>query len=189
MLRKVLIGLAAVIVVLLIVIATRPSTFRVERSTRIAAPPDAVFGLVNDLHAWDRWSPWAKLDPNMKVTYGGPPSGLGATYAWAGNDKVGEGRMTITSARPGEEVVIRLEFLKPWASTNTASFRLAPDVGATKVTWAMEGHNGFLGKAASLFMDMDKMIGADFERGLAQLAATAEAAKAEPAPTPGAVPR
>src|SRR5678815_4574661 len=100
MFRKVVIGLAALVVVLVVVIATRPSSYRVERTTRIAAPPEVVFSLVNDFHGWDRWSPWAHLDPSMKTTFGGPPSGVGATYAWAGNDKVGEGNMRITESVP-----------------------------------------------------------------------------------------
>ncbi|HTS80977.1 MAG TPA: SRPBCC family protein [Myxococcaceae bacterium] len=175
MLRKVLIGLGAVIVVLLIVIATRPSSFRVERSTRIAAPPDAVFGLVNDLHAWDRWSPWAKLDPSMKVTYGGPPAGLGATYHWTGNDKVGEGKMLITESRPAEKVALRLEFLKPMASVNQVDFSLRPQGGGTQVSWAMGGPLDFMGKAMDLVVGMDAMIGKDFEKGLSSLRTESEA--------------
>src|SRR5215470_3188905 len=126
MLRKVLIVLGVVVVVLLVVIATRPGTYRVERSTRIAAPPDVVFGLVNDFHAWDRWSPWAKLDPSMKLEIGGTSSGAGtgATYHWIGNDKVGEGKMLITDSRPGQKVDIRLEFLKPMAQVAQTEFHL-----------------------------------------------------------------
>jgi len=175
MLRKVLIALAAVIVVLLVVIATRPSTYRVERSTRIAAPPDVVFGLVNDFHAWDRWSPWAKLDPEMKVTYGGPPSGLGATYAWTGRAKVGEGNMRITESRPSQKVGIRLEFLKPMQGVCQTDFGFRPESGGTQVSWVMSGTNDFLGKAFSLFADMDAMIGKDFDKGLAAMRTEAEA--------------
>src|SRR5215510_2287084 len=113
MLRKVLIVLGVLVVVLVVIIATRPSNYRVERSTRIAAPPDVVFGLVNDFHAWDRWSPWTKLDPGMKSTFGGPPAGQGATYAWSGNDKLCEGNTRITESKPAQKVGIRLEFLKP----------------------------------------------------------------------------
>ena len=175
MLRKVLIALAAVIVVLLVVIATRPSTYRVERSTRIAAPPDVVFGLVNDFHAWDRWSPWAKLDPEMKVTYGGPPSGLGATYAWTGRAKVGEGNMRITESRSAQKVGIRLEFLKPMQGVCQTDFGFRPESGGTQVSWVMSGTNDFLGKAFSLFADMDAMIGKDFDKGLAAMRTEAEA--------------
>ena len=175
MLRKVLIGLAALVVVLLAVIATRPSTYRVERSTRIGAPPDVVFGLVNDFHAWDRWSPWAKLDPTMKTTYGGPPSGVGASYAWNGDAKVGEGNMRITESRPAQKVGIRLEFIKPMAGLVQTDFSFRPEAGATQVSWAMSGTNDFLGKAFSLFADMDAMIGKDFEKGLAAMRTEAEA--------------
>jgi uncharacterized protein YndB with AHSA1/START domain len=196
MLRKVLIGFAALVVVLLVVIATRPSTYRVERSTRIAAPPDVVFGLVNDFHAWDRWSPWEKLDPAMKRTYGGPPSGVGATYAWNGNDKVGEGSMRITESRPGQKVGIRLEFIKPMAAVTQTEFTFKPEAGGTQVSWVMNGTNDLLGKAFSLFADMDAMIGKDFEKGLAAMRTEAEAdarrradaATASAAPAPAVPP-
>jgi hypothetical protein len=176
MLRKILIALAAVIVVLLVVIATRPGTFRVERSTRIAAPPDVVFGLVNDFHAWDRWSPWAKLDPSMKLEIGGTSTGAGtgATYHWVGNDKVGEGKMLITDSRPGQKVAIRLEFLRPMAQVNQIDFTFRPETAGTQVNWAMTGENNFMGKAFSLFADMDAMIGKDFEKGLAGMRTAAE---------------
>jgi uncharacterized protein YndB with AHSA1/START domain len=177
MLRKVLVGLAALIVVLLVVIATRPGTYRVERSTRIAAPPDVVFGLVNDFHAWDRWSPWAKLDPSMKLEIGGTSSGAGtgATYHWVGNDKVGEGKMLITDSRPGQKVDIRLEFLKPMSQIAQTEFTFRPEASGTQVNWAMSGDNNFMGKAFSLFADMDAMIGKDFEKGLAGMRSAAEA--------------
>lgn len=180
--KRLALALAAVLAILLAVIATRPSTFRVERSATAAAPPDVVYAQIADFHRWAAWSPWEKLDPGMKKTFSGAAAGEGADYAWSGNDKVGEGRMTITSARPGEQVVIRLEFVKPWAAVNTTTFRLSPEAGGTRVAWTMEGQHDFMGKAASLFMDMDKLVGSDFERGLAQLGATAtEAAKAAPA--------
>ncbi len=196
MLRKVLIGLAALVVVLLVVIATRPSTYRVERSTRIDAPPDVVFGLVNDFHAWDRWSPWARLDPEMKTTYGGPTSGVGATYAWAGNSKVGEGNMRITESRPAKKVDIRLEFIKPMAGVSQTEFRFRPESGGTQVSWVMSGTNDFMGKAFSLVADMDSMIGKDFEKGLGAMRTEAEAdakrrteaASATPAPSGAAAP-
>ena len=176
MLRKVLIGFAAVIIVLLMVIATRPGTYRVERSTVIHAPPDVVFGLVNDLHAWDRWSPWAKLDPSMKLEIGGTSSGVGtgATYHWIGNDKVGEGKMLITESRPGQRVGIRLEFLKPMPNVAQTDFTFRPEGNGTQVSWAMSGDNNFMGKAFSLFADMDAMIGKDFEKGLAGMRTAAE---------------
>jgi hypothetical protein len=175
MLRKVLLVFGVLVVVLAVIIATRPSTYRVERSTRIAAPPDIVFGLVNDLHAWDRWSPWAKLDPSMKTTYGGPPVGEGATYAWTGNDKVGEGNLRITESRPAQKVGIRLEFIKPMHGQSQTDFTFKPEGGGTQVSWAMSGTNDFVGKAFSLFADMDAMIGKDFEKGLASMRTEAEA--------------
>ena len=190
MLRKVLLGLAALIIILLGIVYTRASTFRVERATRIEAPPDVVFALVNDFHAWDRWSPWAHLDPSMKVNYGGPPSGPGATYHWSGNDKVGEGDMRITETRPLQAVVIRLEFIKPFASVNRAEFTLKPDGSGTKVNWVMTGPLDFMGKGMDLFVGMDKMIGADFEKGLASMRreAEADAKKRAEAATASAVP-
>ena len=175
MLRKVIISLAALIVILAGIIATRASTFRVERTTRIDAPPDVVFALVNDFHAWDRWSPWAHLDPSMKVTYGGPPSGTGATYAWTGNDKVGEGNLRIVESKPAQAVVLRLEFIKPMASTNRTEFSFKPDGTGTKVDWVMTGPLDFMGKGMDLFVGMDRMIGPDFEKGLAAMRREAEA--------------
>src|SRR6516225_1182766 len=175
MLRKVIISLAALIVIVAGIIATRASTFRVERTTRIDAPLDVVFALVNDLHAWDRWSPWAHLDPSMKLTYGGPPSGTGATYHWVGNDKVGEGDMRITESKPPQDLVIRLEFIKPMANVNRTEFTFKPDGSGTKVDWVMTGPLNFMGKGMDLFVGMDKMIGPDFEKGLTGMRREAEA--------------
>jgi hypothetical protein len=174
--KKILIGVAAAIVLLVIVIATRPAEFRIERSTTIGAPPERAFALVNDFRAWSAWSPWEKLDPGMKRTHSGAPSGVGAVYGWSGNDDVGEGRMTIEKSDPSSTIGIKLEFIKPFAATNQTTFTFAPNGSSTKVTWAMDGKNGFAAKAASLFMDMDKLVGADFERGLASLKTIAESA-------------
>ena len=182
MARKILIGVAAVIVLLVLVILTRPSTFHVERSITMAAPPENAFAQVNDFRAWPAWSPWEKLDPQMKRTHEGSPAGVGAKYAWVGNDQVGEGRMTIEKSEKPSIVGIKLEFLKPWEATSATTFTFAPTSQGSKVTWAMDGENNFMAKAASLFMDMDKMIGADFEKGLAAMKAAAEATpKAAPA--------
>lgn len=175
-LRKVLIGLGVVVAVLVVVVATRPDSFHIERSTMAKAPPDIPFALVNDFKKWAQWSPYERLDPEMKKTFEGAPSGQGAVYAWSGNDHAGEGRMTIEKSEPPSLVSIRLEFTKPFAATNTATFRFARDGDATKLTWAMDGKNTFGGKAASLFMDLDKMVGADFEKGLAALKALSEQA-------------
>src|SRR5436305_162657 len=158
MLKKILIAVAVIIVLLIIVVAVQPSDFRVTRSTKIAAPADVVFAQVNDFHNWDAWSPWAKLDPNAKVTFEGPTSGAGSTFTWSGNDKVGAGRQTIVESVPDELVRIKLEFEKPFNATNTAEFTFKPDGDQTLITWSMFGKNGFMGKAVSLFMDCDKMV-------------------------------
>lgn len=174
MLKKVAIVIGLLIVVLLAAVATRPATYRVERSAEVSAPASAVFGLVNDFHKWDAWSPWAKLDPNMKLTFDGAAAGTGAIYSWTGNKEVGEGRMTITESQPDSRITIKLEFIKPFPSTNTTTFAFMSSGSGTKVTWVMEGKNDFVGKAFSLFMDMDKMIGKDFEKGLASMKGIAE---------------
>jgi uncharacterized protein YndB with AHSA1/START domain len=176
MLKKILLGLVAVLVVLAAVIAMQPADFAITRSTTIDAPPATVFGQVNDFHKWEAWSPWAKMDPEMKTTYEGPAAGTGAMYSWVGDSKVGEGKMTIVESRPDELVKIRLEFLKPFAATNDTEFAFKPDGTGTHVTWTMSGKNGFVSKAFSLCMDMDKMVGGDFEKGLAQMKSASEAA-------------
>jgi hypothetical protein len=152
-----------------------PENFRIARSTTMAAAAPAVFAQVNDFHNWPAWNPWGKLDPAMKQTYAGAPAGAGAIYCWVGNGKVGEGRMTLTESRPSELVRIKLEFLKPFAATNTAEFTFKPEsAGRTVVTWSMAGCNTFMGKAMSLVMDMDGMIGKNFDRGLADMKSVVE---------------
>ena len=174
MLRKILVGVAVVLVVLALVIATRPATFHVERSAVMAAPPEVAFAQVNDFHAWEAWSPWAKLDPQMKTAYSGPGSGIGAGYYWNG-DKTGEGRMTVERSDRPAAIGIKLEFLKPFQATNQTLFTFAAVPEGTKVTWSMDGVNNFMSKAMSLVMDMDKMVGPDFEKGLASMATVAKA--------------
>ncbi|WP_146646356.1 SRPBCC family protein [Labilithrix luteola] len=174
MLRKVLIGLAVVVALFVVVVATRPAQFHIERSIEIATSPDRPFAQVNDFHAWAAWSPYDKLDPQVTRTFEGPTSGKGAVYGWKGNEKVGEGRMTIEKSTPSSEIGIKLEFTKPFAATNQATFTFAPSASGTKVTWAMDGENNFISKAFALFVDMDKMIGADFEKGLAAMKTVAE---------------
>jgi uncharacterized protein YndB with AHSA1/START domain len=176
MIGKILLGVALVLAVLAVVIATRPPTYHIERSVAVAAPPEAVFAPVNDFHSWPAWSPWEKLDPQMKKTFDGAPAGVGAIYSWSGNNKVGEGRMTMEKSERPSLISIKLEFLKPFASTSTATFTFAPDGQGTKATWAMDGNNNFVGKAFGLFMNMDKMMGGDFDRGLASLKVIAESA-------------
>lgn len=181
MIKTILIVIAVLIVGVLAFATTKPDTFSVQRSTTIKAPPDKIFAVVNDFHRWPDWSPWEKLDPQMKRTFEGPASGVGASYAWTGNDKVGEGRMTIAQSQPPSSLMMNLEFLKPFKSTNTATFALADDGANTKVTWSMDGHMNFLAKAMCLVMSMDKAVGPDFERGLASLKTLAEHDAQQPA--------
>jgi len=180
MIKKILLLAVVVIVVVIavcsVVVAMQPSHYHVERSATVNAPALIVFNQVNDFHKWDAWSPWAKLDPNMKTNYEGTPAGNGAVYSWAGNSNVGEGRMTIADSKPGESIKIKLEFIKPFAATNATVFSFKPQGNQTTVTWAMDGDNNFIGKAFSLFMNMDKMVGGDFEKGLAQMKTVSEAA-------------
>ncbi|PYS32437.1 MAG: polyketide cyclase [Acidobacteria bacterium] len=178
MIKKILLGIVIVVVVLVAVIAIlaalQPTHYRIERSATINAPASVVFAQVNDFHKWEAWSPWAKIDPAMKQAYEGTPSGTGAIYTWAGNNQVGEGRMTITESHPSDLIKIKLEFIKPWSATNATDFAFKPQGNQTAVTWTMEGDNNFMGKAFGLFMNMDKMVGGDFEKGLAQMKSVAE---------------
>ncbi len=153
--------------------ATRPDTFRIQRATSIQAPPEKIFPLIDDFRNWGSWSPWEKMDPALKRAYSGPASGKGAVYEWEGN-KAGKGRMEIVDAPPPSRVTIKLDFLKPFEAHNIAEFTLTPRGGTTDVTWAMHGPNLFIGKVMSLFFDMERMVGKDFETGLANLKAVAE---------------
>ena len=181
MLKKILIAIVAIVVLLVIIIVTRPSDFHVERSATVNAPPTVVFDQVNNLHNWQAWSPWAKRDPTAKNSFEGPPAGEGAKFSWAGNSDVGEGSMTIVESRPNELVKFRLDFVKPFADTHTAQFDFKPDGDQTGVRWSMDGKCNFVSKALGLFMSMDKMIGSDFEQGLADMKAIAEAKQPPPA--------
>ena len=149
--------------------ATLPDRFRIERSIEIAAPPQRIFPLIEDLMQWTRWSPWEKRDPDMKRTFGNPNRGMGATYAWSGNDAVGAGRMKITNARAPTTVNIDLDFIDPFAAHNKVDFKLEPASAGTRVTWAMHGSQPYLAKLMSVFTSMEKMVGPDFETGLANL--------------------
>ena len=183
MIKKILLAIGIVIIALVVVfvciVALQPAHYRVQRSATVNAPASVVFAQVNDFHKWNAWSPLAKLDPAMKQTFAGAPSGTGAVYTWAGNSQVGEGRMTITESHPSDLIKIKLEFMKPFAATNATDFTFKPQGNQTAVTWTMDGDNNFTGKAFSLFMNMDKMVGGDFEKGLAQMKAVAEAAPKE----------
>lgn len=173
LIRVVLVALVA----FLIMVALRPGAFHIERSATISAPAEIVYAQIADYHKWEAWSPWAKLDPAMKTEFTGNGE-AGSTYYWIGNKKVGEGRMTTTAATPASRLEMKLEFLKPFKATNTTTFALAPDGAGTKVTWSMDGTNGFVAKLFGLFMNMDKTVGGDFEKGLAQLKTVAESAPA-----------
>jgi len=171
-----LLAIAAVVVVgLVVVIAMQPPTYTVTRSATVAAPPAKVYPLVNELRQWQDWSPWAKLDPAVRNTFEGPAAGTGAIFAWDGNSKVGVGRMTITDSRTDASVRLTLAFIRPFADTSQVAFTFVPEGQGTRVTWTMTGRRKFVAKAMCLVMNMDKMIGGDFERGLAQLGALAEA--------------
>jgi uncharacterized protein YndB with AHSA1/START domain len=170
--------LGIVVVVLIVGVlgfaATRPDSFRVQRTATIKAPPEKVFALINDLRGWKTWSPYEKKDPAMKRTLSGAPTGKGAIYEWEGNKDVGKGRMEIADTTPPSKVVIKLDFIEPFQAHNTAEFSLSGKGETTDVTWAMYGPSPFVTKVLSVFLDMDKMIGHDFEAGLANLKAIAE---------------
>jgi Polyketide cyclase / dehydrase and lipid transport len=157
----------------LVVAAMRPNDFSVQRSATINAPPEKIQPMLVDFRQWPAWSPWEKLDPEMKRTLAGPASGPGASYAWQGSGKVGAGRMQIKDAAPSK-VTIQFDFLKPFEAHNTAEFALVPRGDATEVTWLMRGPAPFVSKLMGVFVDMDTMIGKDFEAGLANLKAAAE---------------
>lgn len=176
MVKKILIGLAVVIAVILVAACFQPNTFHVERTVTIAAAPGKIAPHINDFHNWGAWDPWAKMDPSMKVTYSGAASGKGAVYEWQGNGQVGQGRMEITDSTPSQ-ILIDLDFIKPMSAQDKASFTLTPKGTSTDVTWAMDGNVPFVGKIFHLFMNMDKMVGGQFERGLGDLKAAAETAK------------
>jgi hypothetical protein len=182
MLKFILVTVAGIIAVILVVAAMQPAEYRVVRTTSISAPADIVFAQLNDLRKWQEISPWAKLDPAAKNTFEGPVVGTGAALRWVGNSKVGEGRMTITESRPTDLLRMRLDFVKPFASTAMTEFTMKPNGNQTSVTWSMSGEKNFLSKAFCLFMNMDKMVGGQFEEGLANLKSLTEAASRQPAP-------
>ena len=178
MLKKILIGVLVVIVAFLIFVAMRPADFRVERSATIAASAQTLFEQVNDHHKFNKWNPFLKMDPNVKNTYSGPDSGVGAVCGWDGNKDIGAGSATITDIKPGELVRMRMDWIRPMAGVATVEFTFKPEGDKTVVTWAMYGKNDFLGKLISLFMDCDKMCGPPFEQGLADLGKTVTTAPA-----------
>ncbi|MEA2569370.1 MAG: hypothetical protein QOI24_1371 [Acidobacteriota bacterium] len=173
MLKKIALGIIAVIAAILIIAAFQPNTFRVQRTATIKARPEKIVPLIADFHRWSSWSPYEKLDPAMKRTINGAPSGPGAVYEWDGNNKAGAGRMEVLSASPAA-VKIKLDFTRPFASHNMAEFTLEPHGDTTNVTWSMSGPQMYIGKVVCLFMNMDRMVGKEFETGLASLKAIAE---------------
>jgi uncharacterized protein YndB with AHSA1/START domain len=172
--KKVVIVIAVLIAAVLVVAATRPDDFSVQRSASIKAPPEKIYPMLADFRQWPAWSPWEKLDPDMKRTLSGPTSGPGATYAWQGSSEVGAGRMEIKQVTAPTKVEIQLDFIKPFEGHNRTDFTLVPRGDTTEVTWLMRGPAPFVSKLMGVFVDMDKMIGKDFETGLANLKAASE---------------
>ena len=170
----ILLALAFIAILFIVVITGQPDEFKVVRSTKISAPTEKIFPHVNDLHKWEAWSPWAKLDPNAISSFDGAAAGVGAAMSWDGNKKIGAGEMTITESRPNDLIRIRLEFIRPFQATNMAEFTFKPDGNQTLMTWSMTGQNNFFFKAFGLFMNCDTMVGGDFEKGLAAMKSVAE---------------
>jgi uncharacterized protein YndB with AHSA1/START domain len=173
MLKKVFLGvlgvLAAAIVVVLVLASTKETSFSVERSITVNAPPEEVFAVMSDLRRFKDWSPWQHLDPNMQTTFAGDPGAVGSSYAWEGNDQVGKGKMTIDGITANRVVGVHLEFFAPFAAVNHVDWRMAPAGGGAQVRWIMTGERDFMTKVICVFMDMDAMVGADFQRGLEKL--------------------
>jgi uncharacterized protein YndB with AHSA1/START domain len=174
MLKVAAIVVALLIAVVLVLAATKPDTFRVQRAASIQAPPERIFALINDFNRWGAWSPWEKKDPAMKRTFGAATSGRGAVYAWEGNKDVGQGQMEIAESVPSSRIAIKLDFVKPFEAHNIVEFTLEPNGDATSVTWAMQGATPYFAKIIHVFIDMDRMVGKDFEAGLDNLKAVAE---------------
>lgn len=174
MLKILLATVVVLIAAVLLFAATRPGTFRVERHIAIKAPAARVYALIDDFRQWQAWSPYERRDPSMQRTYSGAASGIGAIYAWNGSAKVGEGRMEITRAALPSQVVIQLDFVRPFEGHNIAAFTLQPEGGTVDVRWTMEGPSPYMARLMGIFFNMDKMIGKDFEEGLARLKETAE---------------
>ena len=170
MIKKLLLGLVAIVAIILVVASFQSDAMNVSRSAIITAPPEAAFKVVNDFRQWDAWSPWAKLDPAMKKTLEGPAEGKGAIYRWSGNNEVGEGSTTLVESKPNEKVEMKLEFIRPFAGISDVQFTFAPEGTGTKVTWAMQSKKPFIGKVAGMFMDCEKMCGDQFSEGLDNLA-------------------
>jgi len=174
MIKIILILLVVAIAGVLAYASTRPDSFRVERSITIQAPPEKIFPMIDDLHAWTTWSPYEKKDPAMKRSFGSTTQGRGATYAWDGNQEIGQGSMEITESTPSSRIAMKLDFVEPFEAHNQVEFTLVPNGDSTTVTWVLFGPSPFLSKLMGLFFDMDRMVGSDFEVGLASLKSAAE---------------
>lgn len=173
MIKNIAIGVAVIIAIILGLAAMQPSEFRIVRTIAIKAPPEKIMPLISDFHQWGGWSPWEKMDPTMVRTHSGAPSGKGAIYHWKGNDKVGEGQMEILDVT-ANKVGIKLDFLSPFEAHNMADFKLDAKGDTTTVSWTMSGPSNFVTKVMGVFVSMDKMVGPDFEKGLANMKAVAE---------------
>ncbi len=165
---------AAAVVTLVVVVLTKPNSFRLQRSLSIQAPPEAIYPLIDDFHNWPQWSPWERVDTTMQRTYSGEPDGVGAVYDWSGSGKAGTGRMAITEAEASSRILIALDFFKPFKASNKAEFTLQPQDGGTVVTWAMYGPSPFISKLMSLVFNMETTVGPDFEAGLHALKTLSE---------------
>jgi Polyketide cyclase / dehydrase and lipid transport. len=174
MLKIVLAVVVLALAAVLVIAAFKPDTFQVQRRALIKAPPEKIYPLLSDFQRWGAWSPWEKKDPGMKRSFAGPKEGKGASYAWDGDKNVGQGRMEIVEATPPSRVALKLDFLKPFEAHNTVQFELAPKGELTEVLWGMQGPVPYVGKIMHVFVDMDRMVGADFEAGLANLKTAAE---------------
>lgn len=174
MIKTIAMVLVLLIAALLIYAATKPDSFRIERSTTIKAPPEKIFALINDFHQWEAWSPWEKIDPALKRTYSGEANGVGAVYEWSGNKDIGQGRMEIVESVPSAKVMLKLDFVTPFEAHNKVDFTLAQQGDVTKVTQAMYGPSPYISKLMTIFFSMEKMVGKKYEEGLANLKAIAE---------------
>ena len=174
MIKTILFIVVVLVAAVFVVAASKPDDFRVERSTNIKTAPSKIFPLINDFHQWALWSPWETIDPTMKRSFSGSSSGVGAAYAWTGDGKAGAGRMEIVEANTPEKIRIKLDFIKPFEAHNSAEYTLTPDAGGTRVTWVMDGPRPYIAKLMSVFFNMDRMIGKEFETGLANMKALAE---------------
>ena len=168
------IAFVVLVVALVAYAATKPDAFRVQRSTGINAPAERIFPLIANLKSMNTWNPFVEPDPAIKIAYSGPDSGKGAAHTWSGNSKVGEGRLEITDAAPSSRVTMRLDMLKPMKASNLVEFTLQPTGDSTAVSWAMSGRQPFMAKLMTVFIDCDRMVGSQFEKGLGKLKAIAE---------------